>query len=923
MNNMNKKKNWLVVVFVCLFVVVGCPTNTTGPDSPEPPEPTNTNPTNGGNTVDIPVERPLYIVSSPENSLTRTVSIDANILDLYLSSGYNPDDFSVTHLDGVDVGIINTDALTIDEAGKTISGLIELNQRLDFERPIDRGDNSGDNDYEVATFRVMSETSSNDFKLIVRITDLTAEPKTLEILVDSLHLDGVNEKRGIREIYLYEDKEAMDPLMGNDPNNFLTADLIESAFTHGDVDPVIPVMNLYDGNDSTSGFLTATPVNNSGDTYHRLTLNFTEEVNIQKVGIRGRQIGGYYGFVFIFRDKDNNIIYVHQASNPLSRGSGSDETATSTYAFIADYIGFPIISDFRISLDNIYFDIAENTTDVILIDNFSVARGYEYERGFVNIVPGADVAKFNTNNLVFIDNELMGLSFKNTPDAETQLDDDGDNIYDVGTITISNFDGGKLNFNLPVRVVNIPSIVAFYSNAITVTIDPSTSTVIENLVDTNYLISLDLSPDALNLGLATYTYELSGTDGGLFETIGNKLITKNGLGLGAYAGKDQYNFQVRYIPENGASSNLNVTVQVTTTWQKISTPNWGDRFDHQAVVLSSGDIILINGRGNGGIDPFRDVLRSSDGGTNWSLVTSTVPWVEPYAAYSSNGRCYFQAVVLPNDDILVMGGNLSPFGKSFTLPNPTLRNDVWKSSDGGLTWTLINSSAAWQARKNFQAVVLNNGDILVMGGANSSGEFLRNNIDYHGNPVNDIWKSSDGGVSWSQIPATDHWSPRQDFQAVVLSNDDILVMGGFANLENRKIYNDIWKSEDGGTNWIQIPYVGDRWKHRWKFQSVVLPNDHILVMGGDRMEASFVSAPHRYPGSVNDVWISKDGGSTWNNVPNTSSHWGRRDSFQSVVLPNGQVLIMGGIYVFKESAGGIILGSGVQRDIWSIYSGVE
>ena len=629
MNNMNKKKNWL---FGCCLLVwllfVGCPTNTTGPDSPEPPEPTNTNPTNGGNTVDIPVERPLYIVSSPENSLTRTVSIDANILDLYLSSGYNPDDFSVTHLDGVDVGIINTDALTIDEAGKTISGLIELNQRLDFERPIDRGDNSGDNDYEVATFRVMSETSSNDFKLIVRITDLTAEPKTLEILVDSLHLDGVNEKRGIREIYLYEDKEAMDPLMGNDPNNFLTADLIESAFTHGDVDPVIPVMNLYDGNDSTSGFLTATPVNNSGDTYHRLTLNFTEEVNIQKVGIRGRQIGGYYGFVFIFRDKDNNIIYVHQASNPLSRGSGSDETATSTYAFIADYIGFPIISDFRISLDNMYFDIAENTTDVILIDNFSVARGYEYERGFVNIVPGADVAKFNTNNLVFIDNELMGLSFKNTPDAETQLDDDGDNIYDVGTITISNFDGGKLNFNLPVRVVNIPSIVAFYSNAITVTIDPSTSTVIENLVDTNYLISLDLSPDALNLGLGTYTYELQGEDGDLFETIGNKLITKNGLGLGAYTGKDQYNFQVSYIPENnGASSNLNVTVQTTTFWQKINAGTLGPRADHQAVVLSSGDIIVLGGQSGFSLDPpfwytHHDVMRSRDGGTNWSLVTS-------------------------------------------------------------------------------------------------------------------------------------------------------------------------------------------------------------------------------------------------------------------------------------------------------------
>ena len=878
------------------------------------------------NTVDIPVERPLHVISIPENTITRSVSIDTNILDLYLSSGYNADDFSITHLSGIDENIIDVNALNFNGKEKTLSGTIALKQRLDFENPTDGGENSGDNDYEVATFRVMSATSSNDFKLIVRITDLTAEPKTLEILVDSLHLDEINEKRGIREIYLYEDRNVMDPLMGDDSNNFLIADLVESRSVRGDVDASTDLTKLYDQDDRVDAFLTATPVNNSGNTYHRLTLNFTEEVNIQKVGIRGRQLGGYYGFVFILRDKNNHIIYVNQASNPLSRGSGSsDETATSTYAFIADYIGFPIISDFRISLDNMYFDIAENTTNVFLIDNFSVARGYEYERGFVSIDPGVDFDKFNTDDLYFLNNELVGLSFKVVPDAEDKQDADSNNVYELGTVTISNFDGGSLNFSLPVRVVNIPSIVSLHSNAITITIDPSTSTVIENLADTNYLVSSDLS-DALNLGLGTYDYELSGTDGDLFETIGNKLITKNDLGLGAYTGKNQYNFQVRYIPENnGASSDLNVTVQVAPSWQKISTPNWGNRFDHQSVVLSSGDIIVISGR-SGATGIYNDVLRSSDGGTNWILVTDSVPWVEPYGA-GNYGRCYFQVVVLPNDDILFMGGNVSAVSDwsrkgwpGVAAPDPSLRNDVYRSSDGGLTWDLINPSAPWAARKNFQAMVLNNGDVLIMGGANHGGAGLQSLIDYGGHPVNDIWKSSDGGVSWSKIPAINHWPPRQDFQAVVLNNDDILVMGGFGDW-NWGIYNDIWKSEDGGTNWIQIPYVGDRWKHRWKFQSVVLPNDDILVMGGDRMKAGFLYP--RYPGSVNDIWISKDGGSTWNNVSNTSSHWGRRDSFQSVVLPNGQVLIMGGAYHYSSRAGSGIAGSGFQRDVWSIYTGVE
>ena len=904
-----------VCLFVCLFVVVGCPTNTTGPEPTEPTtntNPTNTNPTNGngnGNTVDIPVERPLHVISIPENTITRSVSIDTNILDLYLSSGYNADDFSITHLSGIDENIIDVNALNFNGKEKTLSGTIVLKQRLDFENPTDGGENSGDNDYEVATFRVMSETSSNDFKLIVRITDLTAEPQKLEILVDSLHLDEINEKRGIREIYLYEDKNVMDPLMGDDSNNFLIADLVESRSVRGDVDASTDLTKLYDRNDRVDAFLTATPVNNSGDTYHRLTLNFTEEVNIQKVGIRGRQIGGYYGFVFILRDKDNNIIYVHRVSHSLSRGSGSDETATSTYAFIADYIGFPIISDFRISLDNMYFDIAENTTNVILIDNFSVARGYEYERGFVSIDPGVDFDKFNTDDLYFLNNELVGLSFKVVPDAEDKQDADSNNVYELGTVTISNFDGGSLNFSLPVRVVNIPSIVSLHSNAITITIDPSTSIVIENLADTNYLVSSDLS-DALNLGLGTYNYEISGTDGDLFETIGNKLITKNGLGLGAYT-RDMNRFlKVRYIPENNrASSTLDVTVQTSTAWQKINAGKLGYRSDHQVVVLNNGDIIVLGGK-EGGDSRYQDVVRSRDGGTNWSLVTRSVPWY---------GQIYFQAVALNNDDILVMGGSQGIFAS----PN----NRVYRGRDGGANWEFV-TYAPWAGRKDFQAVVLNNGDILVMGGANTVGGWYSGGHDKQANPVNDIWKSSDDGVTWSQIPASNHWAPRYGFQAVVLDNDDILVMGGSYELSRwgvRKTLGDIWKSEDGGTNWTAIPNNGNRWPHRYRFQSTVLPNGDLLVMGGYHQHTQF----RRY-GSIEDIWISKDGGNSWTDIsqPQHLPRWRDRDSFSATALPNGQCLLIGGyksIQHYSYSGGRDRPTQwwehGVMNDIWLIYSG--
>ena len=216
-------------------------------------------------------------------------------------------------------------------------------------------------------------------------------------------------------------------------------------------------------------------------------------------------------------------------------------------------------------------------------------------------------------------------------------------------------------------------------------------------------------------------------------------------------------------------------------------------------------------------------------------------------------------MALNNDDILLMGGAPGRF------TNPDSR--VYRSRDGGATWEFV-THAPWSGRKDFQAVVLNNGDVLVMGGAINTGFGYHSGYDTSAIPINDIWKSSDGGVTWSQIPASNHWAPRYGFQAVVLNNDDLLVMGGFYEHDIRRSKvgrNDIWKSEDGGTNWTLIPNNGDRWPHRWRFQSVVLPNDDLLVMGGSYEPGFYLYGP-LYSGSIRDTWISKDGGNSWTDV---------------------------------------------------------
>jgi hypothetical protein len=51
--------------------------------------------------------------------------------------------------------------------------------------------------------------------------------------------------------------------------------------------------------------------------------------------------------------------------------------------------------------------------------------------------------------------------------------------------------------------------------------------------------------------------------------------------------------------------------------------------------------------------------------------------------------------VLPDGSVLVMGGEGSGFVKS---------NEVWKSIDGGLTWTLLTSTAWGTGGKYFLIV---------------------------------------------------------------------------------------------------------------------------------------------------------------------------------------------------------------------------
>ena len=293
---------------------------------------------------------------------------------------------------------------------------------------------------------------------------------------------------------------------------------------------------------------------------------------------------------------------------------------------------------------------------------------------------------------------------------------------------------------------------------------------------------------------------------------------------------------------------------VALTWSLVNSQ--GSKYDARwasaSGIDSVGNIYVIGGVLNTGsyYQRFNDVWRSSDDGVTWSSVAT------------GNRFAIRESVCLlidSEDNLYLIGGEDAG----------TYYGDVWMSSDSGVTWLSVAQGTLFDARAAHGCLVDADDNLYILGG-----QYNRGNSAY-----NDVWKSSNSGVTWTQINiASASFSSRFSFAAVIDSNGYMYAIGG---LNSGSLNNDVWRSVDGGVTWVEVDVAGDIFSARYALGGVAA-NNCIYVIGG--VDSSVVY----------DMWVSCDWGATWKEITLLSSFDG--------VFNNNNVFV-GGDYVYLVSQG--------------------
>nr|WP_255604260.1 choice-of-anchor D domain-containing protein [Oscillochloris sp. ZM17-4] len=244
---------------------------------------------------------------------------------------------------------------------------------------------------------------------------------------------------------------------------------------------------------------------------------------------------------------------------------------------------------------------------------------------------------------------------------------------------------------------------------------------------------------------------------------------------------------------------------------------------------------------------------SSNGGTRW----------DPVDDFMSNLAVSTMVMDPTNSDVMYAGT-----GEGFYNIDGIQGAGIFKSSDGGVSWSQLSATA----NSNFVYVnrldISNDGATLLA--ATRTG----------------IYRSTDGGSSWTQV-----WST-QTLDVNFNPNDPTYAVAGGR-------YGDAWYSTNGGVSWTAASGIP------------------LSTSTSRRVEVAYapsVAAPGTIYASVDinsgEIWKSTDGGQSYSLVSTGYSYLGGQGWYDNIIWvapDNPNTLIVGGIDLWRSTNGGASL----------------
>jgi hypothetical protein len=219
-----------------------------------------------------------------------------------------------------------------------------------------------------------------------------------------------------------------------------------------------------------------------------------------------------------------------------------------------------------------------------------------------------------------------------------------------------------------------------------------------------------------------------------------------------------------------------------------------DPFNNQVLLAA----VSVTGQG------FKDgIFRSSDAGSNWTQVLS-----------SNSGMDSGDAVIF---DPANAGVAYAALGNVF----PGYTEGIYKSTDGGLTWTAINTG-----------LPLSNAGLIALAMAPSSTSTLYAGLaDVNTGNLLGFFKTTNAGVNWTQLASTpDYCTPECNaFNAIGVqpTNPNVVYAGGAFEIT-------LVRSLDGGNTWSVLQQAQQNGTVHADMHAIVFtPDGNTLYLAND------------------------------------------------------------------------------------------